>query len=100
MKMRQLHPEVLNIIKGNATSYEAATTPPSQTQLNQALVPSSEQTICIIYQKRKITWSLQMSSHTRPLMQEVQRAATLATAGVGLIRWLLAAWFCALPPGY
>lgn len=33
-------------------------------------------------------------------MQEVQRAATLATAGVGLIRWLLAAWFCALPPGY
>lgn len=29
-----------------------------------------------------------------------QGFSVLATAGVGLIRWLLAAWFCALPPGY
>lgn len=26
--------------------------------------------------------------------------ATLTTAGGGLIRWLLAAWFCALSPMY
>lgn len=55
--MRRLRSDVLNIIKGNATADEAATTPPSQTQLNQALVPLSEQAICIIYQKGKITWS-------------------------------------------
>lgn len=53
--MRWGYSEVLNVIKGTEILDETATTPPSQTQLNQALAPRRERTICIIYQKGKIT---------------------------------------------